>query len=109
MVRIGRFNDAVATSNKVIAGIEGIREDLGEDFAIVVSKFYMQQANLAFVTGKLELAIEAATKGIELTKQVNTEEEDTKRASNHTARDLMNLLTRAKAKHEGRNATEIRK
>jgi len=25
-----------------MAGIEGIREDLGEDFAVVVSKFYMQ-------------------------------------------------------------------
>eukprot|EP00353_Schmidingerella_taraikaensis_P001397 CAMPEP_0185595796 /NCGR_PEP_ID=MMETSP0434-20130131/79532_1 /TAXON_ID=626734 ORGANISM="Favella taraikaensis, Strain Fe Narragansett Bay" /NCGR_SAMPLE_ID=MMETSP0434 /ASSEMBLY_ACC=CAM_ASM_000379 /LENGTH=51 /DNA_ID=CAMNT_0028224033 /DNA_START=1056 /DNA_END=1211 /DNA_ORIENTATION=+ len=51
-----------------MAGIEGIRKDLGEDFAIVVSKFYMQQANLAFVTGKIELAKEAATKGLELVK-----------------------------------------
>ena len=108
-MRIGRFSDAVATNEKVIAGIEGIRKDLGEDFAIVVSKFYNQQASLAFVTGNIDLAIEAAEKGIELTQQVQTDEEDTRRASLHTMRDLLNLLTRAKAKKDGRKASDIRK
>lgn len=82
----------------MIAGIEGIREDLGEDFSIVVSKFYMQQANLAYLTGKLDLAVEAAEKGIELTQKVETDEEDTRKASMQTQRDLLNLLTRARAK-----------
>ena len=45
---------------------EGLREEFGEDYAIVASKFYMQQANLAFVSNKLDAAEKAASQGIVL-------------------------------------------
>ncbi len=69
----------------------------------------MQQGKLAFVMNKLDAAEKAAEQGIVLVKQVKTTEEDIKKASDHTQRDLLNLLVRVKAKKEGRDATIVRK
>lgn len=56
----------MANSEKVMELCEGLREEFGEDYAIVASKFYMQQANLAFVSNKLDAAEKAASQGIVL-------------------------------------------
>lgn len=88
---------------------ESLKEQFGEDYPIVASKFYMQQANLAFVHQRYEEAKNAVAKGLELVKQVKTTEEDIQRASNHTQRDLLNLHVRLTARLEQRDPTEIRK
>ena len=60
---------------------EELKGAFGEDYHTVVSKFYMQQANLAFIMGEDELAKTAAEKGIELVVKVNSAEEAIKKAS----------------------------
>ena len=55
--------------NEKIMGMEaGLKEEFGEDYAIVCSRFWLQKANLSFMTGKLEDAKNSAEKGLELVK-----------------------------------------
>ena len=60
---------------------EELKGMFGEDYHTVVSKFYMQQANLAFIMGDDELAKTAAERGIELVVQVESTEEPIMKAS----------------------------
>ena len=48
------------------------------------------------------------TEDIWLIKQIDTNEADTKQASLQTQRDMLNLLTRVRARLENRKAAEIR-
>ncbi len=108
-MKLGRYKDALKNSEKVMQLCQDLKEEFGEDYPIVASKFYMQQGKLAFVMNKLDAAEQAAEQGIVLVKQVKTTEEDIKKASDHTQRDLLNLLVRVKAKKEGRDASIVRK
>jgi len=107
-MKMGRYAAAKVNSEKVMGMCDGLKATFGEDYAIVASKFFMQQANLAFVYGKLEEAKAAAESGLELVVTVSTEDEDIKKASNHTQRDLLNMLVRVRAKLEGVEARQLR-
>ena len=86
---------------------DNLEEEFGEDYPIVASKFYMQQANLAFVYQRYEDAEKAVSKGLELVKQVDTKDEEIQRASNHTHRDLLNLHVRLTARRDKKDAQEL--
>ena len=96
-------------SDKVIGMCDDLKAEFGEDYPIVASKFYMQQANLAFVYQKYEDAEKAVTHGLDLVKQVDTKDEEIQRASNHTHRDLLNLHVRLTSRKEKKDAQELRK
>lgn len=51
-MKVGRFSEALANSQTVIGMLDELKGAFDEDYAIVASKFLMQQANLAFVAGK---------------------------------------------------------
>ena len=107
-MKIGRFEEAYEYNEFVMKTQAELKTEFGEDYAIVASKFYMQQANINFIGGDLEKAKEAAERGIELVAEVKTDDEDIRKASNHTQRDLLNLLVRARSRLENRDAREIR-
>ncbi len=53
-MKLGKYADAKANNDKVMEMCDNLRGAFGDDYAIVASKFYMQQANIAFVFGNLE-------------------------------------------------------
>ena len=65
-MKLGRYTDALKNSEKVMTLCEDLKEEFGEDYPIVASKFYMQQGKLAFVMNKLDAAEKAAEQGIVL-------------------------------------------
>ena len=65
-MKLGRFTEARANSDKIIEMADGLKEAFKEDFAIVTSKFYLQNANLCFIAGDLKGALAAAKSGLEL-------------------------------------------
>lgn len=67
-LKIGRYGEAFANSQKLLDMCEELKDEFKPDYAIVASKFYMQKANLAFIMGKLEEAKDAAEKGYDLVK-----------------------------------------
>ena len=54
----------------------GLQEDFKEDYEILASKFYKQEAELAFIMGKLQDAKSAAEKGMALVTKVDLKESD---------------------------------
>ena len=63
-IKLGRYTDAQVNNGKVIGMSEALREDFGDDYAIVASKFYLQQAKLAFITRHNQDAKTAVEKGL---------------------------------------------
>ena len=108
-LKIGRYADALAHSDKVMNMCESLKDELEPDYAIIASKFYMQQANIAFMHGDIQKAKDAAEKGFELVLQVDTKEADIREASSQTQRDLMNMLLRTRARLEKKDVRELRK
>lgn len=87
---------------------EELKTEFKEDYEILASKFFKQKADLAFIMLNNEEAKTAVDKGIELVKQVKTDDEATRKASNHTQRDLLNLLVRIRSRLENTDGQTIR-
>ena len=85
-----------------------LKEEFKEDYEILASKFHKQEADLAFIMGDYEKAMATATKGLELVKQVNTTDTATRKASNNTQRDLLNLIVRIRSSLEKKLAKDLR-
>ena len=88
---------------------ESLREKFADDWNIVGSKFFLQQANLSFVNEDLEASKASAEKGLELalTPSVN-QDADTKQAQDRTKRDLLNLIIRIRSRLEKTDARTLR-
>lgn len=69
-IKLGKFTEAKANSDRIIAMLEIVKPKFKEDFAIVASKFYLQRANLEFIFGKLEEAKKTCADGIALVQTV---------------------------------------
>ena len=54
----------------------GLQAEFKEDFELLASKFYKQEAELAFIMGKLQEAKSAAEKGMALVTKVDVKESD---------------------------------
>jgi len=52
-LKLGKYNEALVNNQKVTGMCEGLKEEFGEDYTILASKFYKQEADLAFIMGKL--------------------------------------------------------
>ena len=109
-IKNGNYSQALSNSEKIIAASSGLRESFGDDFAVVVSKFYAQAASVAFVTNKFESALSHAEKGLKLMDEVDLEKEDAavKKNMRLAKRDLLNLLVRTQARLTGRSSTDLR-
>ena len=55
---------------------EGLKTEFAEDFDILASKFFKQEADLAFIMGKLPEAKAAAEKGLLLIKNIDNVKAD---------------------------------
>ena len=55
---------------------ESLKAKFGDDYPMIASKFYLQQAKLAFITGCDQDAKVATEKGIALAEQVTTESQE---------------------------------
>lgn len=109
-LKLGKYAEALANNKKVTEMCEGLKGDFGEDYNILASKFYKQQADLAFVMGNLAEAKVAAEKGLELVKQVDLDTDaQTRKATDHCHRDLLNLVVRVRSKLEKKDASELRR
>ena len=88
---------------------EGLKEEFKEDYDILASKFYKQEADLAFIMGKLPEAKVAAEKGLAIIVNVSDESDAaTKKATQHCHRDLLNLFVRVRSRLENKEALVIR-
>ena len=64
------FEESLKDSEEMIQRAVALKDEFAEDFAIVGSKFYVQQATIKFIMKDYEKAIESANVGIDLCKQV---------------------------------------
>merc|ERR1712151_553922 len=82
-------------------GLEELREEFKDDYGIVATKFYLQAANINFITGNFEEARKNALKGLEVVESLDHSkipEEDIRRSMHNTKRDLLNVKIRTTAK-----------
>lgn len=80
-IKLGKYTEAREQNDRVIQMCEGLKAKFGDDYPIIASKFYLQQAKLAFITRRDQDAKVAVEKGIALAEQVATENQETQQAS----------------------------
>ena len=75
-LKLGNYAEALVNNQKVTGMCEGLKEEFKEDYDILASKFFKQEADLAFIMGKLPEAKAAAEKGLLLIKNIDNEKAD---------------------------------
>ena len=106
--QLGRFTEAMSNSDFIMTGMQGIKTELGKNFSFVASLYYMQRAHVAFAMGSHNLAKTAVEKGIELIKEFKPSGPEQEKEVAIRQRDMLNLLTRVRAKLENRPVNELR-
>ena len=109
-MKIGRYEDALVDAEECLAMAERLKTEFGEDYATVVSKFFLQIANVNFILKKSDEALDACGKGLELCKQVNVEEDlEIRRSVNNARRDMLNIMVRIKSRQDkSKSAQQLR-
>ena len=98
----------MANSDYIMTGIAGLKTELGKNFNFIASLYYMQRAHVAFAMGSHNLAKTAVEKSIELVKKFKATGAEQEKEVAVMQRDMLNLLTRTRAKLENRAVAELR-
>lgn len=64
-MKLLRFDDSLASINKAFKLRDELAGEFGEDLPVVSARYFMQLADLNFVTRRYQECVEAAYKGIE--------------------------------------------
>jgi len=75
-LKVGQFDASKASSQLAIEMLEELKEVFKEDYGIVATKFYLQAANVNFITGDYETSLKHALNGLEIVDTVNPPEAD---------------------------------
>ena len=97
-MKVGRFEESNKDSDEMIERAIKLKDEFGEDYAVVATKFYVQQASIKFILRDYQKAKESANLGISLCAEVKEEDLEIKRSVNNAKRDLMNVLLRSTVK-----------
>lgn len=95
-----KFADSLKSIQDAFEMREALKDDFGEDLPVVSARYYMQLADLYFITRKYQECVEASTKGIEQVSLASKEDIDIATHMNNTRRDLINLKLRASKRIE---------
>jgi hypothetical protein len=93
-----KFDDAMASIKEAFVMRDNLAAEFGEDLPVVSARYYMQLADLCFVTRKYQECVEAAMAGIEQVQMAAKDDEDIAAHMNNTRRELINLKLRASKK-----------
>ena len=107
-LKVGLFEESQASSATATTLLEELKTEFGDDYGIVATKFYLQAANVDFITGNWETARTNALKGLEIVETCNPPEADIKRAMHNTKRDLLNVKIRTTAKLDSMDPWNLR-
>jgi poly(A) polymerase Pap1 len=107
-MRTGQFVESLETIDRTIDMAVQIEKDFGPDMDIVLAKFSMQKANVAFLLGNYELARTFADKCISSVNRVDVDDAQIMKQMQNTKRDAKNCSIRAQAKLTGQPASQIR-
>ena len=69
-MKAGQFEESNTESDALMEQALNLVEEFAEDYATVVSKFYVQQATIKFIMKDYQKALDACRDGIALCKQV---------------------------------------
>lgn len=109
-LKVGKFEESLKDSDELIERAEKLKEEFAEDYGVVASKFFVQQANVKFIAKDFPAAVEAAKKGVELCKDIKDDDLEIMRSVNNARRDLLNVLLRATIKLDpSQKSAELRK
>ena len=64
-MKLLRFNDALASINEAFQMRDKLASEFGEDLPVVSARYFMQLADLCFVTRRYLECMDAASKGVE--------------------------------------------
>lgn len=93
-----RYADSRKSIEEAFLMRDQLTEEFGEDLPVVSARYFMQLADLCYVTQKYQECMDAAIKGIEQVQLAAKSDEDIAAHLNNTRRDLINLKLRAAKK-----------